>query len=370
MELRVIGKKLSIIYPYTTLHHLKSSNHTLYDLTIKNLKNIILNYPLKEKLMSNSNTINPEELYPLVQSAKNTIKNLISNDPTFFDSEIVTNQIVEKITLTSTHISDLSVFSTEPSNEEIMRCVDLTILDKKASDDEVIAIATRAAKEHCATVCVYPQHIPLVNQVMKEMNVSDVPPIAVVGFPFVKDCSESTTQQTVDETIHAISLGAKEIDMVLPLSFRDENPDLKAHFDYIKAVCVAAHARKVPVKVILETAYLSDYQIALSSMISAIAGSDWVKTSTGFAEMDKFYPGRTADEKGATPKSVTIMRLSVGHISLGSDLKPKTIGVKASGGVRNKAQALDVIAAGADRIGASNGISLYSKPSSNSKPSY
>ncbi len=320
--------------------------------------------------MSTPMPVNQKEIFPIVEAAQQQLKSLIAKDPNYFNGDAITHKIIEEV-ITQKHVNfTLGLFDKEPTNQQIMRCVDLTILDKKAKDSEVIYVAKRAAKEHCATVCVYPQHIPLVKQVMTEFKVKDVPPIAVVGFPFVADCSASTTQKTVEETLNAIALGAKEIDMVLPLNFREDKTDYKGHFNYIKAVVDAAHSKKVPVKVILETAYLSDQQIALASMISKIAGADWVKTSTGFAELDKFADGRTADEKGATPKAVAIMRLAVGHYSLNEKLEHKKMGVKASGGVRNKEQALAVIYAGADRIGASSGISLETTPQTNSKPSY
>lgn len=118
------------------------------------------------------------------------------------------------------------------------------------------------------------------------------------------------------------------------------------------------HKQDIPVKVILETAYLTDYQISLASLISKIAGADWVKTSTGFAEIEKFAIGRTSEEKGATPRAVAIMRASVGETSIDDLGNAKPIGVKASGGVRNREQALLVLNAGADRIGASGGINI------------
>lgn len=320
--------------------------------------------------MSNPTTLNLKEIFSIVESAQQKLKSLIAKNPNYFNGDAVTQKIIEEV-VTQKHSSfNLGLFDKEPTNQQIMRCVDLTILDKNAKDSEIIAVATRAAKENCATVCVYPQHIHIVKQVMAELKVKDVPPIAVVGFPFVADGSPSTTKKTVEETLNAIASGAQEIDMVLPLNFRETDTDYQVHFNYIKAVVDAAHSKKVPVKVILETAYLSDEQIALASMISKIAGADWVKTSTGFAELDKFSVGRTADEKGATPKSVAIMRLAVGHYSLNEKLEHKKMGVKASGGVRNKEQALAVIYAGADRIGASSGISLEATPTTNSKPSY
>jgi len=238
----------------------------------------------------------------------------------------------------------------------IMRTVDLTILDHNAKTEDVEKVARRAAKEHCATVCVYPEHVAIVARVMQEEGVTDVPPIAVVGFPSVPAPTAEITAQTVQQTRDAIAAGAKEIDMVLPTSFREDKGDYPDHFNYIKAVVDAAHEQDIPVKVILETAYLTDRQITKACVISKIAGADWVKTSTGFAEADKFAAGKGPEEKGAAPHVVALMRRTVGDETLDKNSFMKPIGVKASGGVRNRDQAIAVLLAGADRIGASGGI--------------
>ena len=147
--------------------------------------------------------------------------------------------------------------------------------------------------------------------------------------------------------------------MVLPTSFREDKGDYQDHFKYIKATVDAAHAEGVPVKVILETGYLSDRQIAKASVIAKIAGADWVKTATGFAEESLLAKGKTITEhKGATPHDVALMRRIVGDFSLDDDGNQKPMGVKASGGVRNRAQAQAVLNAGADRIGASGGLDV------------
>jgi deoxyribose-phosphate aldolase len=314
-------------------------------------------------LKENQMTYETTELDAIINNAKKTISSLLDSSPNYFGNDTGVKARVDSV-LSDTK-GTLGPHVEIATSSDIMRCVDLTILDKKATDAEVIEVAQRAAKEHCATVCVYPQHIPLVNKVMQENGVTDVPPIAVVGFPFVSDAN--ATQSTIEETKNAISLGAKEIDMVLPINFREGGKDYVSHFNYIKSVVDAAHP--IPVKVILETAYLSDDQIALASLISKIAGADWVKTSTGFADIDKFASGRTPEEKGATPRAVAIMRRAVGDTSLDNSGAVKPMGVKASGGVRNRDQALAVLNAGADRIGASGGINVELNNTNSIKPS-
>ncbi len=296
------------------------------------------------------------ELFSIIQLAQKTLKNALASDEQF-PKDPLTQSLIEEV-LSQKKLSFLHSFPTEPSNAQIMRCVDLTILDVHATEQAVKDVARRAAQEHCATVCVYPQHIPWVRDVMQELNVTDVPPIAVVGFPMVASPSILSTQKTIDETLDAIAKGAKEIDMVLPFCFKSDSAPYFSHFQYLKSVIDVAHTHQTPVKVILETAYLSDLQIALASMISKVAGADWVKTSTGFAQPEHFAPSRSLEEKGATPRAVALMRLAVGHFSKNPQLTPKPMGVKASGGVRNKEQALSVLYAGADRIGASSGIVL------------
>lgn len=299
-----------------------------------------------------------KEIHSFVNDAKRAIKKLIDDNPNYFGTDDAVKKRINDLLYGKPLIGKHANHINPKTTAEIMRCVDLTILDKSATDEDVIKVAERAIKEHCATVCVYPEHVPLVKMVMSKNNVQDVPPIAVVGFPFVNDYSQETTDKTVNETKNAIVIGAKEIDMVLPITFREGKGDYDGHFNYIKSVVDAAHALNTPVKVILETAYLTDDQIAIASMISKIAGADWVKTSTGFAQEDKFAHDKTIDEKGATPKAVAIMRQSVGFTSFDDKGNTKPMGVKASGGIKTREQALAVIAAGADRIGASGGINV------------
>jgi deoxyribose-phosphate aldolase len=215
------------------------------------------------------------------------------------------------------------------STAGIMRTADLTILEKNATPEEVEKTARRAAKEHCTSVCVYPKNLEIVSRVMKGEAVNDVPPIAVVGFPSVAMPTPETTATTVQQTLEAIAKGAKEIDMVLPMNFREGKADYQGHFKYIKAVVDAAHRQAVPVKVILETGYLTDSQIVEASIIAKIAGADSVKTSTGFAEEAKLAKGKNITQhKGATPRDVALVRRTVGDFSLDDDGQRKPMGAR------------------------------------------
>ena len=311
--------------------------------------------------MEDMNEYDERELDAVVDEARAKLRGALAADPHFFgDNESVKKRIAvtlgehaPKGTLSVPQGIDAE------STDGIMRAVDLTILDRNAKREEVEKVASRAADEHCATVCVYPEHVPIVVQVMQEKGVTEVPPIAVVGFPAVAEPTAEITAQTMQQTKEAIAAGAMELDMVLPTSFREDKNDRQAHFNYIKAVVDAAHAEHIPVKVILETAYLTHAQIAEASAISKIAGADWVKTSTGFAEEEKLAEGKNIlEHKGATPHDVALMRRTVGDMTCDDNGDEKPMGVKASGGVRSRAQAQAVLNAGADRIGASGGLDV------------
>lgn len=167
--------------------------------------------------------------------------------------------------------------------------------------------------------------------VARKLQGSGVKVCSVVGFPL----GASATKIKVAETAAAIRDGAQEIDMVLNLGeLRGGNPD--AVRSDIKAVVETAHAGGAIVKVILETALLSDEQKVAASLLAKEAGADFVKTSTGFG------PG------GATAADVELMRRTVGP----------SMGVKASGGVRTLEDLKTMAAAGANRVGASASVKI------------
>lgn len=156
----------------------------------------------------------------------------------------------------------------------------------------------------------------------------------------------------------AIGAGAREIDMVLALDFKNGNPDYAAHYRYIRQVVTEAAQHHVPVKVILETAYLTDPQKVEACLLVKMAGAAFVKTSTGFAEESLMNPHIPAEQKGATVSDVMLMRRAVGDTTLDETGNTAPMGVKASGGVRNRAQAISFYESGASRIGASMGLDV------------
>jgi deoxyribose-phosphate aldolase len=195
-------------------------------------------------------------------------------------------------------------------------------LRPELTEADVIAGCELAARYHTATVCVKPCHVKLAKEALTD---SDVLVSTVVGFPH----GSTLTEIKVAEAQKAMDDGALELDMVLNIGqLRSGKADFVR--EDIKAVCDAAHARGVKVKVIFENAYLTDEEKITACKLSEAAGTDWVKTSTGFAP------------SGATLDDLRLMRANVSE----------KVQVKAAGGVRTLPALLEVIDAGVTRCGA------------------
>jgi len=188
--------------------------------------------------------------------------------------------------------------------------------------EDVIAGCELAARYHVASVCVKPCDVALAAE---KLRGSDVLVTTVIGFPH----GSSVTATKVAEAQRAMDDGAVELDMVINIG-RLRGGDAGYVREDIRAVCAAAHARGAKVKVIMENAYLTDAEKVLGCQLAEEAGTDWVKTSTGFA------PG------GATLEDLRLMRATVSQ----------RVQVKAAGGVRTLPALLDVIDTGATRCGA------------------
>jgi deoxyribose-phosphate aldolase len=206
--------------------------------------------------------------------------------------------------------------------EQLAKVIDHSLLKPELTEQEVSDGCKLAAKYHTATVCVKPCHVKLAAEVLKG---TDVKVSTVIGFPH----GSNLTATKVAEAQAAMDEGAVELDMVLNIGqLRSGKADF-VQAD-IKAVCDAAHARGVKVKVIFENAYLNDEQKILACKLCEAAGADWVKTSTGFAP------------SGATLEDLRLMRANVSA----------KVQVKAAGGVRTLEALLAVIDAGVTRCGA------------------
>ena len=211
---------------------------------------------------------------------------------------------------------------------EIASLIDHTLLKPQATGVDIRRICQEARRYGFATVCVNPYWVPLASS---ELTGSSVLVAAVVGFPL----GANTAAIKVAETEDAIAVGAREIDMVLNIGELCAG-NLTAVAGGIAAVVATAHARGALVKVILETALLTDDQKIAACTICKQAGADFVKTSTGFST------------HGATVHDVALMRRAVGP----------DIGVKASGGIRTLEDLEAMRAAGATRIGTSSGVQI------------
>lgn len=218
-----------------------------------------------------------------------------------------------------------------PADVNVARLIDHTLLKADATQDQIAQLCYEARAHHFASVCINPAHVKLAAQLLKG---SDVKVCTVIGFPL----GASAAAVKAYEAQQAIRDGATEIDMVINIGAL-KSRDYQVVYEDIAAVVSTTHAANAIVKVIIETAFLTDEEKVIACQLSKVAGADFVKTSTGFG------PG------GATTQDVALMRRVVGP----------TIGVKASGGVRNYADTQAMIAAGATRIGASAGVAIVAE---------
>jgi deoxyribose-phosphate aldolase len=205
--------------------------------------------------------------------------------------------------------------------------IDHTILKPESTYDQIIQICGEAKKYQFASVCVNSAFASLVS---KQLKGSRVKTGIVIGFP-LGVCSTETKVSEVKDAIHN---GAQEIDMVINVGAL-KSGDL----DFVEkdiAAVIAATNKIVLVKVILETCLLTKDEIVTACKIAKKAGADFVKTSTGF------------NAAGATVEHIKLMRQTVGD----------KMGIKASGGIRTLQTVLDMIKAGANRIGCSSSVKI------------
>ena len=221
--------------------------------------------------------------------------------------------------------------------ETVASMIDHTLLAPEAGIEKIRELCADAKKYRFASVCVNPVHVRLS---AFELADSTVRVCTVIGFPL------GANVRTVKafEAERAIEDGADEVDMVIDIGaardgrFEDVEADIKAVTDSARSAAKKA-GRSVVVKVILETCFLCDEEIVSCCTRAVKAGADFVKTSTGFSS------------GGATVEDVKLMRAMVGT----------KLGVKASGGIRSKADAEKMVQAGANRLGTSAGIKIVTE---------
>lgn len=217
---------------------------------------------------------------------------------------------------------------------DLARIIDHTLLRPDATKDDLRKLCTEAAAWHFFSVCVNSVNVPFART---QLHGSTVAVCAVVGFPL----GAMSPNAKAFETTEAIRAGADEIDMVMNVGAM-KSRDYALVMDDIARV-VGAAGDKV-VKVILETGMLTRDEKLIACALSKAAGASFVKTSTGFAQ------------GGATAEDIALMRATVGD----------ELGVKASGGVRSAADADAMVAAGANRLGASSSVAIVSGGSGSS----
>lgn len=221
-----------------------------------------------------------------------------------------------------------SIFGSLPDDLSTAQYIDHTLLKPDATRDQVTQLCKEAHQYKFASVCVNPTNVKLCAELLQD---SPVKVCSVIGFPLGASLPETKTF----ETQQALKDGATEIDMVINIgALKDRNLDLVARD--ILAVEKSVHAAGALLKVIIETALLTDEEKQIACLLAKEAGADFVKTSTGFS---------TA---GATTEDVALMRHTVGPL----------MGVKAAGGVRSKEDLDKMVRAGATRIGASAGVRI------------
>ena len=219
-----------------------------------------------------------------------------------------------------------------PEGIEIAAWIDHTLLKPNATIENINLLCREAKENNFATVCVNPVHVSRCHNLLQDSS-SKI--CSVVGFPL----GASTTRIKVKETIQAIHDGASEIDMVIDIGAMKYG-DYQMVLEEIVEIKDAL-ADKAILKVIVENCYLDRKEKIIASILCKQADVAFIKTSTGFGP------------SGATAEDVELMRRIVGP----------DIGVKAAGGIRSYADAMAMIKAGANRIGASASLSILSEAS-------
>ncbi len=209
---------------------------------------------------------------------------------------------------------------------EYNRLIDHTLLKPDATRKDIEKLCLEAREHDFASVCVNPCWVSFSKEMLKGSRVNVC---TVIGFPL----GATSTYAKVEEIKEAIKDGATELDMVINIGKLKDGDDayVRDEIHALKQAC-----GNLILKVIIETCLLTDEEKVKACLLAKEAGADFVKTSTGFSK------------GGATLHDVELMRKTVGP----------EMGVKASGGVKNRQEMIDMVNAGATRIGTSHGLEL------------
>lgn len=222
----------------------------------------------------------------------------------------------------------------------LARMIDHTMLKAEALPSEIEQLCAEAKKYSFASVCINASYVPLCARLLAG---TPVKVCTVIGFPL----GATATATKAFETEQAIRDGAQEVDMVINVGMLKGGDHAYVEKD-IAAVAAVARRHRVLSKVIIETGLLTDEEKIKACVLAQRAGADFVKTSTGFGK------------GGATAGDIALMRRVVGS----------AMGVKASGGVRSREDALLMVTSGADRIGASASVKIVGGEAGATKPGY
>jgi deoxyribose-phosphate aldolase len=251
--------------------------------------------------------------------------------------DLVTEENVKKI------LSEFSEFEKSKntpeiklSAQELAGMIDHTLLKPDATISEITQLCEEAIQHNFASVCVNPSYVDTCFNLIKSSNVKVC---TVIGFPL----GASTTQSKFLEAEEAIKNGAEELDMVINIG-KLKDKDYHFVFDDLKSIADLSKTHLCVSKVIVETCLLSDEEKVIACLLAKEAGLNFVKTSTGFSK------------SGATVHDVALMKFVVGD----------KFQVKASGGIRSYEDAIEMINAGATRLGASAGVKIIAGQKSES----
>ncbi len=213
---------------------------------------------------------------------------------------------------------------------ELAAKIDHTLLKPDAAVDDIARLCTEAKHHGFCSVCVNPCYVSIAG---RELGGSPVKVCTVVGFPL----GACTSPAKALEAAECVRNGAGELDVVINIGFLKSRLLGQVESDLAGVVANARHVDQgTIIKVILETCLLTESEKIMACRLALKAGADFVKTSTGWGK------------GGATAADVALLKQAVGD----------SAGVKASGGIKDLATALNMLAAGADRIGTSSGPAI------------
>lgn len=219
--------------------------------------------------------------------------------------------------------------------QNLAHYIDHTLLKPTATEMDFRKLCEEIYQYHFYSACVPPHYVSFVKEILAY---SPAKVCTVIGFPL----GYQATSIKIAETEKALNDGADEVDVVMNISAFKSMAYLTVKQE-IKSIAEIVHGRQALLKVIVETAYLDNFDLSIACEICEESGADFVKTSTGFAP------------KGADLAQVKLMR----------NCLPSTVRIKASGGIQNYEQAIAFIEAGADRLGTSSGVAIIKGTESN-----